>query len=47
MIELPLLDDEYREVFLSLLDEINNEILCSENKRPRFSKDEERLEEQF
>lgn len=44
MIELPLLDDDYREAFLYLLDEINGVISCSDNNKPWFPKDEERLE---
>ncbi len=44
MIELPLFDDDYREAFLYLLDEINIVISCSDNKEPWFPKDEERLE---
>ena len=44
MIELPLLDDEYREAFLHLLDEIDRVRSCSDNKEPWFPKDEEKLE---
>jgi hypothetical protein len=45
MIELPLLDEDYREAFLYLLDEINAVMSCSDNKQPWFPKDEERLEQ--
>ena len=44
MIDIPLLDDEYREAFLCLLEEINTVMSCSDNKQPWFPKDEERLE---
>jgi hypothetical protein len=45
MIELPLLDEEYREAFLYLLDQINTVVSYSDNKEPWFPKDEERLEQ--
>ena len=45
MIDLPLLDDEYREAFLYLLDEIDRVMSCSDNKEAWFPKDEERLEQ--
>ncbi len=45
MFEIPLLDDEYREAFLYLVDEINNAAACSDKKRPWFPKDEEELEQ--
>jgi hypothetical protein len=45
MIDLPLLNDDYREAFLYLLDEIDRVRPCSDNKEPWFPKDEEKLEE--
>ena len=45
MIDIPLLDNEYREAFLYLMDEINTVMSCSDNKNPWFPKDEEKLEE--
>ncbi len=45
MIELPLLDEEYREAFLYLLDEINTVMSCSDDKEPWYPKDEEKLEQ--
>jgi hypothetical protein len=45
MIELSLLDDEYREAFLYLVDEINTVMSCSDNKEPWFPNDVEKLEE--
>ena len=45
MIELPFLDDEYREAFLNLLDEINSVMSCSDNEEAWFSKDEEKFEQ--
>jgi hypothetical protein len=44
MTEIPLLNVEYREAFLYILDEINIVISCSDVKKPWFPKDEERLE---
>jgi len=44
MFEIPLLDDDYREAFLSMLDEMNNVKSCSDEKRPWYPKDEEKLE---
>jgi hypothetical protein len=44
MIEIPLLDDEYREAFLYLMDEINEIRSCSDAKTTGSPKDEERLE---
>ena len=44
MIELSLLDEEYREAFLYLMDEINAVMTCSDNKEPWYPRDEERLE---
>ena len=44
MIELPLLDEEYREAFLYLVDEINTVMSCSDNKEAWYPKDEEQLE---
>jgi len=43
MVEIPLLNDEYREAFLYLLDEMNIIKLCSDDKRPWYPKDEEKL----
>jgi hypothetical protein len=44
MIDIPLLDDDYREAFLYLMDEINTVMSCSDNKEPWYPRDEERLE---
>jgi hypothetical protein len=44
MIETPLLDDDYREAFFYLIDEINEVRECSDAKRPWFPKDEDKLE---
>jgi phosphohistidine phosphatase len=44
MIEIPLLDDEYREAFLYLMDEINEVRSCSDAKTPWSPKDEDKLE---
>jgi hypothetical protein len=44
MIEIPLLDDEYREAFLYLMDEIMKVRLCSDAKKTRPPKDEDQLE---
>ncbi len=44
MIELPLLDEDYREAFLYLMDEINTVMSCSDNKEPWYPRDEERLD---
>ena len=43
MIDLPLLNDDYREAFLYLLDEIDRVRSCSDVKKPWFPKDEEKL----
>jgi hypothetical protein len=44
MIKISLLDDEYREAFLYLMDEINEIRECSDAQKPWFPKDEGRLE---
>jgi hypothetical protein len=44
MIVIPLLDDEYREAFLYLMEEINEIRSCSDAKTPWFPKDEDQLE---
>ena len=44
MFEIPLLDDEYREAFLYLFDQIGNIRECSDAKTPWFPRDEDRLE---
>lgn len=44
MIDIPLLDDDYREAFLYLMDEINTVMSCSDNKEPWYPRDEEQLE---
>jgi hypothetical protein len=44
MIEIPLLDEDYREAFLYLMDEINNVMSCSDNKEPWYPRDEDLLE---
>ena len=44
MIDIPLLDDEYREAFLYLMDEITEVRECSDAQRPWFPKDESKLE---
>ena len=41
MIELPLLDEEYQEAFLDLLDEIDIVKSCSDDKSPWYPKDKE------
>jgi len=43
--DIPLFDDDYREVFSYLLDQMEQIIACSEKKEPWYPKDEERLEE--
>jgi len=45
MIDIPLLDDEYREAFLYLMDEINTVMSCLNSKIPWYPRYEERLEE--
>jgi hypothetical protein len=45
MFETPLLDDEYREAFLYLLDEMNSVKSCSDDKRPWYPKDEGKLKQ--
>jgi hypothetical protein len=47
MFEIPLLDDEYREAFLYLLDQIDLIKSYSDNNKPWDPKDEERLGEAF
>ena len=47
MFEIPLLDDEYREPFLYLLDQIDLIKSYSDNNKPWYPKDEERLGEAF
>jgi hypothetical protein len=44
MIEISLLDDEYREAFLYLMDEINAVMSCSENKEPWYPRNDDLLE---
>ncbi len=34
MTDIPLLDEDYLEAFLYLMDEINTVMSCSENKNP-------------
>jgi hypothetical protein len=38
MTEIPLLDGEYRQAFLYLMDEINEIRLCSDSEKPGFLK---------
>jgi hypothetical protein len=45
MIDIPLLDDDYREAFIYLLDEINTIMTCSDNREPWYPRDVERLEQ--
>ena len=44
MIDIPLLDDDYRQAFLYIMDEIHLVMTCSADKLPWFPKDEDRLE---
>jgi len=44
MIDIPLLDDEYLEAFLYLMDEINEIRSCSDKQKSWFPKDEDQLE---
>lgn len=45
MTEIPILDDDYREAFLYLLDEMDSIKSCSDNKKPWYPRDEEKLGE--
>lgn len=45
MIDIPLLDNDYREAFFYVLNEINTVMYCSANKKAWFPNDEEKLEE--
>ena len=43
--DIPLFNDDYREVFSYLLDQMEQIISCSEKKEPWYPKDKEKLEE--
>jgi hypothetical protein len=45
MFDIPLLDDDYREAFLYLVDGINIVMSCSDNKEAWYPKDEDKLEQ--
>lgn len=45
MIDIPLLDDDYREAFLYIMDEISLVKDCSEKQQPWIPRDREKLEE--
>ena len=45
MIDIPPLDEEYREAFIYLLDEINTIMACSDEKKTWYPRDVERLEQ--
>jgi hypothetical protein len=47
MVEIILLEKDYREAFLYLLYEIDFAKLCFENKRPWFPQDEKRFEKSW
>jgi hypothetical protein len=47
MVDIPLLDDEYREAFFYLINEMNFVKSCSDRNQPWHPKNEEKLEWAF
>lgn len=45
MFDIPLLDENYREAFLYLLDEIDKVKSCSDFKKPWYPQNQDKLEE--
>jgi hypothetical protein len=44
MIDIPLLDDDYREAFIYLNDEMDHAKSCSDSQIPWFPQDQDKLE---